>query len=58
MKTINSFRGDFAFLSNFFHGAHIIDVYGDKWETVEHFYQSKKTNSINDKNRIFLVWDI
>jgi len=52
MKTINSFRGDFAFLSNFFVGAPIVDWRGNKWETTEHFYQSKKTNNIDDKIKI------
>jgi ribA/ribD-fused uncharacterized protein len=40
---VNSFRGDFEYLSNFSkHG--FVDKNGRRWKTVEHFYQSMKTN--------------
>lgn len=53
MKTINSFRGDFAFLSNFFVGAPFAGVGRYKWKTSEHFYQSCKTR--NEKERILIM---
>ena len=52
MKTINSFRGDFAFLSNFFIGAPIVDWKDNIWETNEHYYQAMKTTNDLDQKRI------
>lgn len=53
MKTINSFNGDFRFLSNFsLHS--FIDKKGMKWKTVEHFFQASKTNDEKQKNLIML----
>jgi len=52
MKVINSFRGNYDFLSNFFVGASFFDFDGNKWKTSEHFYQSKKTTIYDEKCRI------
>lgn len=41
---VESFRGDYAFLSNFYVAP--IELAGVSWRTVEHFYQAmKSTNS-------------
>jgi len=40
---VNSFRGDFEYLSNFSNYG-FVDKNGRRWKTVEHFYQSMKTN--------------
>jgi len=52
MKEINSFNGDFKFLSNF--SRHKIrDKSGILWQTVEHFYQAMKTTDTEERGRIF-----
>ena len=43
MKVINSFRGNYAFLSNFFSGAPFEDCNGQVWKTSEHYYQAMKS---------------
>jgi len=52
MKVINSFTGDFAFLSNFFKDASFIDDNGIKWKTSEHFYQAMKTMDLVERRKI------
>jgi ribA/ribD-fused uncharacterized protein len=42
MKTIDGFRGDFFYLSNFSPYG-FADKYGAWWQTVEHFFQAAKT---------------
>lgn len=52
MNEINSFNGDFKFLSNF--SPHIIrDESGIIWQTVEHYYQAMKTINADERGRIF-----
>jgi len=41
MMKIDSFDGEFAFLSNFYSSPVIYD--GKKWPTVEHAFQAQKT---------------
>ena len=48
MNTINSFEGDFSFLSNFFPSP-IVDENGTTWDTVEHFFQASKSLDLNEK---------
>lgn len=43
MRVINSFRGNYDFLSNFFVGAPFIDCNEIEWKTTEHYYQAQKT---------------
>ena len=45
MRVINSFRGHYAFLSNFFVGAPFVDYNGTEWKTSEHYYQAQKVLS-------------
>ena len=53
MRVINSFRGNYDFLSNFFVGAPI--VYGKNvWLTSEHYYQSMKTTDTENKWKILM----
>jgi len=40
---ISEFKGEFAFLSNFYSSSFI--VAGKEWPTVEHFFQAKKATS-------------
>ena len=51
MKIINSFRGNFEFLSNFSPHS-FIDKDGVEWKTSEHFYQALKTNDKEMKEKI------
>ncbi len=45
---IDSFRGDFSFLSNFSnHG--FVDENGRRWKTSEHYFQAAKTNDPKEK---------
>lgn len=53
MKIINSFKGNFGFLSNFSPHS-FVDEHDIEWKTVEHFYQAAKTNNIKEKKIIFL----
>ena len=50
MDKIDSFSGDFAFLSNFFLSPFILQ--NKVWNTVEHAYQAAKTKSIADAELI------
>lgn len=52
MKVINSFRGDFNFLSNFFTDAPFVDEIGIYYPTSEHYYQAMKTMNMNHRNKI------
>ena len=52
MRVINSFRGNYDFLSNFFVGAPIIDCNRIKWITTEHYYQAMKTKSLEIQKEI------
>lgn len=42
---IESFRGDYRFLSNFYPRS-FVDKKGIEWATVEHYYQASKTDNI------------
>jgi len=48
---INSFRGDFSYLSNFSNYG-FTDENGKRWKTVEHYFQAAKTN---DPKEILLI---
>jgi len=48
MKIINSFNGDFGFLSNFSPHS-FVDRWGIEWQTSEHYYQAAKTNNRTHK---------
>ena len=50
MKSINSFKGEFCFLSNFFESPFVIG--GIRFKTVEHFFQSMKTNDPKERETI------
>lgn len=41
MDTIDSFRGEYRFLSNFYL-ASFVDKGGNRWATSEHYYQAQK----------------
>lgn len=54
MKIINSFTGNFSFLSNF--SSHsFVDWRGVEWKTTEHFYQAAKTDSLKEKALIIFA---
>lgn len=46
-EVIDSFRGEFDFLSNF--SNHGVIVFGRLWKTAEHAYQAAKTNDPNER---------
>ena len=48
MRIINSFAGDFKFLSNFSPHS-FVDKNGLFWKTSEHFYQAAKTDNLRQK---------
>ena len=50
MTKIESFRGDYAFLSNF-HPA-VVTLDGMDYPSVEHAFQAAKTHNLNDRCRI------
>jgi N-glycosidase YbiA len=50
MESIDSFRGDYFFLSNFF--PHPITIDKIEYPTVEHAFQAMKTSSIEEKRLI------
>ena len=47
---IDSFRGEYRFLSNFYPAA--VELYGETYPTVEHAYQAAKTNDPAARERI------
>jgi ribA/ribD-fused uncharacterized protein len=49
-QTINEFRGEYAFLSNFTYAP--TDFDGDTYPTAEHAYQAAKTLNIEERKRI------
>ena len=51
-KVIDSFSGDFDFLSNFSRHS-FRDIDGIYWMTVEHKYQAMKTTNMVDRGRIW-----
>lgn len=57
MTTINSFKGEYAFLSNFFHLAStpIRCDMGVVYSTVEHAFQAQKSLDVADRNAIALA---
>jgi len=50
MMTINEFKGEFAFLSNFYPS--IIEFNGITYPTVEHAYQALKTTDNDQRKKI------
>lgn len=48
-ETIDSFWGDYRFLSNFYPSPFVDDV-GYTWPTVEHYYQAQKALNVDDFN--------
>lgn len=50
MENINSFTGQFSFLSNFYETP--IAFEGVEWRTVEHAYQAMKTLNMEERERI------
>lgn len=50
METIEEFRGEYGFLSNFYHSPFEID--NVIWPTVEHYFQAMKTVKKEDFDRI------
>lgn len=54
MTTINSFTGEYFFLSNFLEG-HPITYREQLWPTTEHLYQALKTNDKDEREKIRLV---
>jgi len=48
--TINSFRGKYSFLSNFYFSP--FKVKDKEYKTVEHYYQSQKTLDENEQEKI------
>jgi len=53
MTAITSFKGEYAFLSNFFPAS--VPVGGKTYPTVEHAFQAAKTNDEEWKERIRLI---
>ena len=53
MTVITSFKGEYAFLSNFFPAS--VPMGGKTYPTVEHAFQAAKTNSEEWKERICLI---
>jgi ribA/ribD-fused uncharacterized protein len=49
-KVIGSFRGEYSFLSNFFHAPFYLNEKG--WQTVEHCYQAAKAANPEDSEFI------
>jgi ribA/ribD-fused uncharacterized protein len=49
-ETIDSFRGDFGFLSNFYESSIWLD--GDRYPSVEHAYQAAKSGDATTKKMI------
>lgn len=50
-NSILSFSGEYGFLSNFYPCSIIDEIYKITFPTAEHFYQSRKTNSMVEKLR-------
>ena len=53
MKTINSFKNEYRFLSNFIDSPIVIS--GEIWPTVEHIYQVSKTLNRKEQEQIRLA---
>jgi ribA/ribD-fused uncharacterized protein len=49
MKVIDSFKGEYSFLSNFFHSPFSI------YNTVEHYFQAHKTKTLSERFQIALA---
>ena len=52
---IDSFKDKYSFLSNFFSSP--IEHNGYRYQTVEHLFQSMKTDDVGKKNEIRLIWN-
>lgn len=50
MECINNFRGEYRFLSNFYDSPFLLN--NQLYQTVEHYYQSMKTDNEEEKCRI------
>ena len=53
-KVIDTFRGDFEYLSNFYMRAPFEDRSGAVWKSVEHYYQAGKTFHPTYRNNIYM----
>ncbi|MCK9267234.1 MAG: NADAR family protein [Alkaliphilus sp.] len=56
MNIINSFKGEYHWLSNFSPFS-FKDENGKEWKTVEHYYQAHKTLDNNERNKIWMAKD-
>lgn len=48
METIDQFRGEYYFLSNFYPDAPFVDEEGREWKTSEHYFQAMKCENSED----------
>ncbi len=51
-KPVNSFTGEYEFLSNFYEGAPIEMFDGLVYKTTEHAYQAHKTHNMEERKRV------
>lgn len=51
-KTIDSFEGKYAFLSNFYNSPFIGTIDEIEYPTVEHYFQAQKSLNLQDRRRI------
>jgi ribA/ribD-fused uncharacterized protein len=53
MRSIQSFKGEYQWLSNFFVSP--FKLQNKIWKTVEHYYQAAKTSNLKEKNLILSI---